>query len=131
MAALTPSQAAAQDCTVKCGCISGGCGGQASGGNGSSCDASGNGCFVTECETEETEQLLVFAPDGSLLRFGTPDYTESATGTTTIVTGAGSWEALTPGRAVARDCHGLIVASYMDRRTAAKLRSRSAVITSD
>ncbi len=121
------AQTEVDGCTMKCGCISDGCGCQNEGGNGSACTASGNGCFVDKCGAEEL--LLVFAPDGSLLRVRATDAEQSA-GNPAITLAVGAWEAAGKGQAVARDCRGVVVARYVDKQSAVAVRRLAALIDS-
>ena len=132
-ATVAPTETAAQ-CTIKCGCIPGGCGCQGKGGNGSACSASGNGCFTTECEALASLDRTFFAPDGSIL---TRRVNAGSASVDAIVAQQAerdkppqlwtSWETLPSGIAVARNCAGLVVQRYVQTVKAQALRDDTRV----
>ena len=112
------------DCTMKCGCIKDeGCGCQMDGGNGWSCDASGNGCFVHECNPHEFLASAFIAPDGTVFQRRT-----DADGIVIETVAAGSWETLQNGITVAKNCAGFIVSRYLTPGLAAEIRRETRII---
>lgn len=130
-----PAETAAQ-CTIKCGCISGGCGCQGKGGNGSACSASGNGCFVSECEAFASLDRAIFAPDGSIVtrrvNAGSTSVDASlaprAEGDEQPPEPWVSWKTLPSGVAVAKNCAGLVVQRYVQTVRALALRDDTRVL---
>lgn len=116
-----------EDCTVKCGCLPSGCGCSSDGGNGSECSASGNGCFVTRCETGDGDGDVVFAPDGSLLRRLALTVLDGDV-VVTVTRPSASWETSSPEAAVARDCAGRAVRRFIATHAAAEYRHRTRVL---
>lgn len=115
------------ECTAKCGCISGeGCGCQSTGGNGSTCDASGDGCFVHRCDAHTSSASAFLAPDGSVLFHGATQADEDGMIETFQ---SGLWEILPSGISVAKNCSGVIVDRFVTRGRAAALRAESLVLS--
>lgn len=134
VAISSPADAVAQTrCTTECECVSDGCGCRSSGGNGSGCSASGDGCFVKKCGTEL--QSVGMAADGSFvdLRDVMPavfasDQNDGRRDVNRQPTAA-DWQFVSKGHAVARDCSGIIIARFYDASTATGIRRASKNLT--
>lgn len=131
---FSPSTASAQ-CFYACTCSQIGCK-CGTGGNGSSCDATGNSCEVMRCTIKLPEQG--FAADGAVLNLADAAPRLFAAGKgkaarkgprSTAPASPAAWEAIGPGHAVARRCDGVIVAHAWEPDAAAAARERSRKIT--
>jgi len=120
------AQLAAQ-CTMKCKCYSDGCGCQRKGGNGASCDASGDGCYVGACE-EVLAQTLQFGPDGTVAGHKADGTVESYREPVSDLPVA--WVALPSGISLARTCGGAVAGRYVPAAVALELRARSKRLSS-
>lgn len=120
-----PTELAAQ-CTMKCKCYTDGCGCQRKGGNGSGCDASGDGCYVSACEA--LAQSLQFGPDGTVASQKTNGVFESYRKPTSDL--PVSWVMLPSGISVARTCGGAVAGRFVPTRVATELRARSRRLSS-
>ena len=132
LAPLAIPQTAEAQCTLKCTCYSDGCGCSNQNGNGSQCDASGNGCFVKACgshaDPEVDQSPVGFAADGSVLLAST-DRAGATTFSAAPAPPAGSeWQETRADVFVARNCAGVIVARRYGAVAAAEVRRRDAVL---
>lgn len=137
------TEAHAQQCSMSCGCLSGGCSCRTTGGDGGGCEASGTYCAVTTCPTQPAPPPgpdrpprslgslplpFIIAPDGSVMAINRVLVGVSpAEAGLRLVPGpalTGRWESLSEGSAAARHCTGLIVSRAYDQRTVAALRER-------
>ena len=147
----SPSSAAAQ-CKWGCKCMDNACGCNSLG-NGGRCDAGGSGCVVSGCVPVNIESVggrrtagLEFTPSGAVVQvvraeraadprsasfagFGPAAAMERAAEPRGEQVLDGRWEYVSPGRAVARHCSGMVVAHYFDPDAADAARRRSAAIT--
>lgn len=133
-----PTNAEAQ-CTMKCTCVGTSCTCSSSGGAGGTCSTNGSSCIVTACKPKP--QSVSFSLEGLPLSAGSdvanpfviqglfafanfrsllPDLEDQLAGH--VFTG--SWETVSPGVGVRKDCTGLITARYYDRRVAEAIRMR-------
>ncbi len=131
LTAAAPAGLAAQEgCTMKCACVSTGCGCALEGGNGESCTASGYGCYVGKCSTAIAP--VAFAPNGGILVRDLSPLDQagaSAPGQPGVrVLSTGDWERTAPGKAVARNCAGIILAEWYAPEAAAELRAVSTAL---
>lgn len=125
LSGVQPPTLEAQQCTVRCRCTSGGCGCQSSGGNGITCDASGDGCYVEGCE----QTLMMHSADGQTIRLVRSE-SGSFVATSTAALSPPAWERVDEdGISVARDCRGIVIARYIDRRKAEEMRAALQSIT--
>lgn len=120
-----PTELAAQ-CTMKCKCDADGCGCQRKGGNGDSCHASGDGCYVGACEA--LAQSFQFAPDGTVAG-------QKANGAFKLYRKPASdlpvsWVRLPSGISVAQTCGGAVAGRFVPTHVAAELRGRSRMLSS-
>lgn len=112
-----------ETCTMRCICDSARCSCLSSGGQGSFCSSSGEACTVYGCEPQALAAVRS-TPDGVAIvghRFSSVRSHPLAEGTATAWDN-GRWEAVAEGRAVARQCGGVIVALYADPSAAIRLR---------
>lgn len=120
-----PTELTAQ-CTMKCKCYSDGCGCQRKGGNGGSCDASGDGCYVGACEA--LAQTLQFGPDGTVAGHKAGGTVESYSEPVSDLPVA--WVALPSGISLARTCGGAVAGRFVPAAIALELRARSKRLSS-
>lgn len=125
VAVSSPTELAAQ-CTMKCKCYADGCGCQRKGGNGASCDASGDGCYVGACEA--LAQALQFGPDGTVAGRTADGAVEAYRQPLSDLPAA--WVTLPTGISLARTCSGAVVGRFVPSRVAAELRARSRRLSS-
>ncbi len=125
VAVSSPTELAAQ-CSMKCKCYSDGCGCQRKGGNGGSCDASGDGCYVGSCEA--LAQALQFGPDGTVAGRTAAGSVEAYREPLSDLSVA--WVTLPTGISLARTCGGAVVGRFVPSGVATELRARSRRLSS-
>lgn len=108
-----PVSNAEAQCTSRCECVSDGCGCSTNGGNGGDCSASGDGCFVKDCDTALVLGEDVHGIDADLMaqpgRFAASEARRSPN--------AAVWEMIAPGQYVRRSCED--AAEFMRRERSA------------
>lgn len=112
-----PVARAEAQCTARCECTPDGCGCSLNGGNGDTCNASGDGCFVSRCNTAVVLGEEIHGTDADLMaqqrRFAASEARRSPD--------AAVWEMVAPGQYVRRSCED--TAEFMRRERSAGVRN--------
>lgn len=111
-----PIARAEAQCTARCECTPDGCGCSLNGGNGDKCNASGDGCFVSRCNTAVVLGDPIQGNDADLMaqlpRLAASEARRSPN--------AAVWEMIAPGQYVRRSCED--AAEFMRRERSAAVR---------
>lgn len=120
--ALSAGNAAAQ-CTARCECQPNGCGCSLNGGNGGSCNASGDGCFVSRCNPDAVVRA---EGENGAAETQEPSRAHGVLAEARRAPDAAAWEQVAPGRYVLRSCED--AAEYRRRASSAAMREERVLV---